>query len=219
MATAEIVLDHSNNAASSFAMKQMGPDGAGAEARSLPMIAMELIPPDQAHLPFYVAALQAGWSPNTTRDVSAEECRAIAADADGFLRDLQRTSPSPRTLPDGRVVHWLPGRTFWMWDGAFCGSINLRYQLGTEDLPPHVSGHVGYAVVPWKQRRGYARQALHMLLPVAREIGLARVLVTCDDDNVASRRVIESNGGVLAGAVPNPDRPYGRKLCFWIATG
>ena len=180
---------------------------------------MELIPPDKAHLPSYVAALQAGWSPSTTRDVSAEECRAVAADPDGFLRGLQRTSPSPRTLPDGRVVQWLPGRTFWMWDGAFCGSINLRYQLGTEDLPPHVSGHIGYAVVPWKQRRGYATQALHMVLPVAREIGLARVLVTCDDDNVASRRVIESNGGVFARAVPNPDRPDGRKLCFWIATG
>src|ERR1700692_4649822 len=121
MATGEIVLDHNNNAASSFAMKQMGPDGAGAEARSLPMIAMELLPPDQAHLPFYVAALQAGWAPNTPRDLSAEAHRAIAPDADGFLRDLQRTSPSARTLPNGRVVHWLPGRTFWMWDGAFCG--------------------------------------------------------------------------------------------------
>jgi predicted acetyltransferase len=41
-----------------------------------------------------------------------------------------------------------------MWDGEFCGSIGLRWLPGTEELPPHCLGHIGYAVVPWKRRLG-----------------------------------------------------------------
>ncbi len=87
-------------------------------------------------------------------------------------------------MADGTEQARLPARVFWMWDGAFCGAINLRFVPGTLDLPPHVSGHVGYAVVPWKQRQGIATRALSMLLPVAWALGLPRVLVTCDADNV-----------------------------------
>ena len=181
--------------------------------------ALRLIPPDAAHLPHYVAALEAGWSPNTTRDVSAEQCRAIAADPAAFLAGLCRDTPGRRLLPDGSSVVWLPGRTFWLWDGEFAGSINLRRQPGTEALPAHVSGHVGYAVVPWKRRRGYATQALQAILPVARAFGLPRVLLTCDADNAASRRVIEHAGGTPIRSVRNPNRPGVRRLRFWVATG
>jgi len=51
------------------------------------------------------------------------------------------------------VVPRLPGRVLWVWDGEFCGVINLRFVPGTLDLPPHVSGHAGYAIVPWKRRK------------------------------------------------------------------
>ncbi len=71
-------------------------------------------------------------------------------------------------LPGGGEVPRLPGVVLWIWDGGFCGAINLRYQPGTEELPPHVSGHVGYAVVPWKQRQGHTTRALGLLLPIAR---------------------------------------------------
>ena len=56
-----------------------------------------------------------------------------------------------------------------MWDGEFCGSIGFRWQPGTSTLPPYVLGHIGYAVVPWKRGRGYATQALALLLPEARK--------------------------------------------------
>jgi predicted acetyltransferase len=84
-----------------------------------------------------------------------------------------------------------------MWDGEFCGSINLRWQDGTPDLPPHCLGHIGYSVVPWKQRQGYATQALREMLPLARDVGLPYVEITTDPDNLGSQRVIEANGGVL----------------------
>lgn len=179
---------------------------------------IELVEPSLARLPAYVAALKTGWSPNTTRDVSAEQLASIRADADGFLRDLTRREGGTVTLGDGSVAPRLPGRVLWIWDGAFCGAINLRFVPGTLDLPPHVSGHLGYAVVPWKRGRGCATRALALLLPVARGLGLPRVLVTCDTGNAASRRVIEANGGVAAGSAPHPDQPGEHKLLFWIDT-
>ena len=72
--------------------------------------------------------------------------------------------------------------------------------------------------MPWKRRRGYAKRALALLLPHCRAEGLARVLVTCDDDNVASRRVIEANGGIFDGTEPHPFVAGKLKLRFWIET-
>jgi len=84
-----------------------------------------------------------------------------------------------------------------MWDGEFCGSIGFRWQPGTEALPPYCLGHIGYAVVPWKQGRGYATSALRQLLQEIRGEGLRYVEITTSPDNLRSRRVIETNGGVL----------------------
>jgi predicted acetyltransferase len=84
-----------------------------------------------------------------------------------------------------------------LWDGEFCGSIGFRWQPGSAELPPHCLGHIGYAVVPWKQGLGYATLALRQLLPEARAEGLPYVEITTDRANIGSQRVIEANGGVL----------------------
>ena len=91
----------------------------------------------------------------------------------------------------------LPGYRRWIWDDGFCGSIAFRWQPGTEALPPHCLGHVGYSVVPWKRGRGYATRALALLLPEARKEGLAYLELTTDPDNLPSQKVITANGGVL----------------------
>ena len=174
---------------------------------------LKLVSPDHRFLAAYVAALQAGWSPSTTRDVTAEHLAEIAEDADRFLRVQRGEAGGEITLADGGKAARLPGAVFWLWDGEFCGSINLRYQPGTEALPPHCSGHLGYSVVPGKRRRGYATAALRQLLPIARQHGLRRVSVTCDLDNRPSRRVIEANGGRPAVST-EPG-----KLLFWIDLG
>jgi predicted acetyltransferase len=119
-------------------------------------------------------------------------------------------------LPDGSEIPKLPSRTRWMWDGAFCGHIGLRWQAGSDALPDHVLGHIGFAVVPWQRRRGYATRALRLMLPEAREVGLERVELTAEPHNIASRRVIEANGGKLAGEFVNARYGPEPKLLYVI---
>jgi predicted acetyltransferase len=161
---------------------------------------MNLVWPDAKYLPGYAHALQQGWSPDNLRPQTASDQLAHIDEApDRFLRDQvdREAKGPPIALPDGSTVPRLPGYSLWMWDGEFCGSIGFRWQPGTTELPPYCLGHVGYSVVPWKRRRGYATRALQLLLPHARAERLAYIELTTDADNLASRRVIEANGGTL----------------------
>jgi predicted acetyltransferase len=97
-----------------------------------------------------------------------------------------------------------------MWDGEFCGSIGFRWSRGTEELPPHCLGHIGYGVVPWKRRRGYATQALKALLPEPKALGMRFVEITTDLDNEPSQRVIVAAGGYLVEQFTKTDH-YGGK--------
>ncbi len=105
-------------------------------------------------------------------------------------------------LPEGRVHsdYW------WMVDGtAFVGYLAIRHDL-TEFLL-NEGGHIGYGVRPSRRREGHATRALELALVRAREIGLDRVLLTCDEDNTPSLRTIERNGGVLED-IRNGTRRY-----------
>ncbi|MBF9232721.1 GNAT family N-acetyltransferase [Microvirga alba] len=175
-----------------------------------------LIRPNLDWLPSYERALAQGWSPDTTRDVSGEFLDKLRRDPERFLHDLHN-SPTIR-LSDGRDVPRLPAHDFWISDGEFCGRISFRYQPGTEELPPNALGHIGYAIVPWKRKRGYATQALRQILPVARSEGFSRVQISCDAENEASQKVILANGGVLAKTTPHPDHPGQVKFVYWVRT-
>lgn len=161
---------------------------------------IQLVWPAAQYLPGYVHAPRQGWSPDNLRpEAAAEELARIAEDPARFLAeqvDREANGP-PIILPDGSTVARLPGYARWIWDGEFCGSISFRWQPGTTELPPYCLGHIGYSVVPWKRQRGYATHALQLLLPEVRVEGLAFVELTTDADNLASRRVIEANGGEL----------------------
>ena len=163
---------------------------------------VHLVRPAEAHLPGYVAALGRGWSPDTMRpEAAGEQLARIAEDAPGFLAALEEETPRDAwvTLPDGSRVARLPWLVRWMWDGKLAGSINLRWPRSGEPMPPHVLGHVGFSVVPWKRRLGHATRALELLLPEAQARGLGFVELTTDPENTASQRVIEKNGGRLVG--------------------
>jgi predicted acetyltransferase len=166
------------------------------------MPTMNLVRPAPEHLASYIAALQQGWSPDTTRGADAAREALVRIEADPAsvfaLADDPDAQGPPWKAPDGTMKARIPGRVRWMWnEQGFVGSINLRWLKGTHALPPHVLGHIGYAVVPWQRQRGHATRALGLLLPLARAEGLAHVDITTDPENTDSQKVILANGGVL----------------------
>jgi predicted acetyltransferase len=119
------------------------------------------------------------------------------------LRD-QALEDSAR--PEGYV----PSTTLWWIEGDdYLGRLAIRHRL-TPRLR-EAGGHIGYDVRPSARRRGHATAMLRAAVPVARKLGIDQALITCDVDNIASRRVIERNGGV------RQDR-YGDKWRFWVPT-
>lgn len=100
-----------------------------------------------------------------------------------------------------------------MSDGQFVGRISIHHALN--DALRVEGGHIGYDTVPSVRGRGVATEMLRQALPVARALGLHEVLVTCDDTNSASIRVIEKNGGALHETrLLATNRPL--KRYYWI---
>jgi predicted acetyltransferase len=175
---------------------------------------MQLVIPSLQYIESYARALSKDWSPNNMRQSQAqEELDKIKSDPLAFIASLDNTQVvgEPLTMPDGSQVPRLPGFRRWMWDGEFCGSIGFRWQRGTHELPPYCLGHIGYAVVPWRRRLGYATHALQQLLPEAKALGLPLVELTVAHDNAISQRVIEKCGGVYIESFPLPD-------CYGVGT-
>ncbi len=143
-----------------------------------------------------VVVISAG--PHVKEDVGGALSKLIERRR-GEFDDYDSGRSTPVILADGSFVPRIPGFRRWMWDGDFAGTIGFRWVPGTPALPPHCSGHIGYSVVPWKRRRGYATAALALMLPEARQRGLPYVELVTDIDNLPSQRVILANGGALVG--------------------
>ena len=111
----------------------------------------------------------------------------------------------------------VPSTFLFAFAGArIVGRVSIRHALNP--YLERVGGHIGYVVVPEFRQQGHATAILRQALQIAgRTLGLSRVLVTCDDDNVGSIRTIEKNGGVLESIVAGSDGD-GPKRRYWIAT-
>jgi len=108
----------------------------------------------------------------------------------------------------------VPGTQFWIIDDneEYCGRVSLRHCLN--DTLRKFAGNIGYDIRPSKRRNHYATIALGLCLIKAKEIGLDKVLLTCDDDNVASIKTIEKNGGVLQDKIKQDSGIITRR--YWI---
>ena len=93
------------------------------------------------------------------------------------------------------------------------GKLTLRTTINAKYL--YAGGHIGYEIRPSKRRQGYGTVLLRMGLERARERGLHRVLLTCDETNLGSRKVIENNGGHLENAVEVEGQTV-LKMRYWI---
>jgi predicted acetyltransferase len=133
-------------------------------------------------------------------DLSEDGCRRL-------VEVLLAAADHP--ADDDKVV---PCEFYWITDGRpeeVVGFLALRTQLN--DWLLNEGGHIGYSVRPGRRREGHASRALALALRRAAELGIARALVTCDEDNLPSARTIERNGGVYED-IRNGKRRY------WIET-
>lgn len=92
---------------------------------------------------------------------------------------------------------YVPQTFFWLYvNNKPVGVSKLRHRL-TEQLKQH-GGHIGYGIRSSERNKGYATKLLELTLGKARELGIKEVLITCNPDNIGSRRVAEKNGGKLS---------------------
>lgn len=133
-------------------------------------------------------------------DLTEDGCRRLV----GVLIAEATRPPDP----EDTVV---PCEYYWVTDSAekVVGFLALRTRLN--DWLLNEGGHIGYSVRPSRRRQGHASRALALAVRRAAELGIDRALVTCDDDNAASARTIERNGGVYE------DTRNGKRR-YWIET-
>lgn len=113
-------------------------------------------------------------------------------------------------MKEGRV----PQTTYWITNkDGYAGEVSIRHELNKNLFT--VGGHIGFEVRPSKRGKGYGNKALELILPKARALGLEKVLLTCDSNNTASKKIIENNGGVFENEVPGGG-DGATKLRYWI---
>ena len=132
-----------------------------------------------------------------------------------FTRYLEVLAEQERgvNLPPNHV----PSTFLFAFKGKrIAGRVSIRHMLN--EFLKRVGGHIGYVVVPEFRRQGHATVILRLALRIAHEqLGIDRVLATCDDDNVGSIRTIERNGGILEDVVSGPDLEKPKRR-YWIET-
>src|SRR3989344_5901650 len=110
-----------------------------------------------------------------------------------------------------------PETEYWFVDnGEFIGRTSIRHRLN--DKLTYIGGHIGYDIRPTKRGKGYGNKIFELALRKGKELGLTRVLITSDARNIASRKIIEKNGGVFENKVVNHEKGFEGfdALRYWI---
>lgn len=161
--------------------------------------------PDEKYKASYLAAMREMETDNEPRPMRWK-FEMLEEHFDEFVQMLLEDETDPVA---GRV----PQTAFWLIvDGEYAGRIDIRHSL-TESLEKF-GGHIGYDIRPKFRKKGYGTLQLKLALPHAWALGLERVLITCDDDNIGSIKIIETNGGVLQDKVDNGRHVLSRR--YWI---
>ena len=153
---------------------------------------MELVLPSAQYKRSFIEAVkeyqQEGGSDDRSKRYGDLSVSALEMDFDAYV-EKEKSHALGKNLPEGYV----PETTYWLVDGGeFIGRVSIRHRF-TEHLR-QIGGLIGYDIRPSKRKQGYGAKILALALPRAKEIGLHKVLVTCDATNVGSRKIIEKNG-------------------------
>jgi tagatose 1,6-diphosphate aldolase len=100
---------------------------------------------------------------------------------------------------------WVPGYEFEMRrEGSADSAGRLSFRAVTNWAVEMYAGHIGYSVEPGFRGRHFAERAVRLLLPFVRRHGFESIWITCNPDNLPSRRTCERLGAVLFEVVPLP---------------
>lgn len=135
-----------------------------------------------------------------------------------YLKFLKEQAAGINLNP-GRVPH----TTYWLIheddadQAQWLGRVDIRHQLN--DYLRRIGGHIGYVIAPSARKQGYGTKMLALALEKIRaghpQLDSDQALLTCDETNLASKKIIETNGGVFAGYTEQAP-PLPRKLRYWI---
>ena len=110
---------------------------------------------------------------------------------------------------------WVPDSVFFLLDderNRLLGAVNIRHYLTDALLKD--GGHIGDGIRPSERRKGYATKMIHLALGECRKLGIDRVLMICNKDNIGSARSIIRNGGVLENEITGSDGSVLQR--YWI---
>jgi predicted acetyltransferase len=145
---------------------------------------------------------------------SADEVKNAREDFEGLVERLKNRALGI-DLPEGYV----PESVFWLIDGdKYIGRVGVRHRL-TEKMKKF-GGTIGYAIRPSERRKGYGTKMLALALAKAAELGLGEAIITCDELNIGSQKIIEANGGeLIERGVVVEERPNGTVRRYRIGLG
>lgn len=170
---------------------------------------MELVLPSIKYKESYLGALEEAKTDNDNGGAKLQEPKENESFED-FVKHFYDEIKG-LNLPEGYV----PATMFWLIDnGEFIGRIQIRHEL-TEYLSKR-GGHIGYYIRPTKRKMGYGKKILEMALTEAKKLGFEKVLLSCNDDNAGSWKIIEANGGVLENIIEPEKEGEKKKRRYWI---
>ena len=131
----------------------------------------------------------------------------LRARFDEYLRVLRQAKTDPLAGMAPATQLWLVAESH-----GYIGDVDVRHHLN-ESLKRY-GGHIGYKIRPSFRRRGYGTLICRLGIEQARRLGIGDILITCDDDNIGSIRIIEANGGVLQDRIDNNRGVLTRR--YWV---
>ena len=169
----------------------------------------ELVRPSLAYKDSFIEAVREFQAEGSHIYLHSEmDLTALEEGFEDFLAKIKEREEGTN-LPEGRV----PQTELWLVeDGKFIGWTKIRHKLN--DALLEYGGHIGYAIRPSDRNKGYGTRILELALPFARSLGVQNVLLTCDDDNTGSVKIIEKSGGVLENTSRSPEGKLKRR--YWI---
>jgi len=171
----------------------------------------QLILPSADYKDSFIAAVREFQMENNPRAQSYQilDIESLQSDFNRYLEQLENKRQGIG-LPAGYVA----ATNFWLVENdEYIGKIDIRHQY--TDYLHQIAGIIGYDIRPSKRGHGYGKLLLKLGLERARQMDFDELIITCDIDNTASRKVMEANGGQLVNQVPaGPGLPDKLRFLF-----